>query len=50
MMYEELYSLATLKPEEVEEIKDLEARMSERTGQRISLIAYQADVAGGQPD
>jgi hypothetical protein len=50
MMYEELYSLATLKPEEVDEIKDLEARMSERSGQRISLVAYQADAASGQPD
>ncbi|WP_239615919.1 hypothetical protein [Cohnella mopanensis] len=49
-MYEDLYSLAMLKPEEVEEIKDLELRMSERTGQRISLVAYQADIASGKPD
>lgn len=51
-MYEELYSLALLKPEEIDEIKEMERRMSDRVGHPISLVAYQAeaDVASGQPD
>jgi hypothetical protein len=49
-MHEELYSLATLKPEEIDELKELERQMSEKSGQRISLVAYQSDIASGKPD
>jgi hypothetical protein len=45
-----LYSLALLKPEEVEEIQETEQRLSKKTGQSITLIAYQADKAVGTPD
>ncbi|QJD85152.1 hypothetical protein [Cohnella herbarum] len=49
-MYEELYSLATLRPEEIDELKEIERQMSEKFGQRISLVAYQADISSGKPD
>ncbi len=49
-MYEEMYSLALLKPEEVEEVREMERRLSDKIGQPISLIAYQADIANGKPD
>ncbi|WP_167747013.1 hypothetical protein [Cohnella luojiensis] len=50
-MHEESFSLAALQPEEVEEIKEMELRMSEKVGHPISLIAYQADLANnGKPD
>lgn len=49
-MHEESFSLATLKPEDIEEIKEMELRMSEKVGSPISLIAYQADIASGKPD
>ncbi|RED57545.1 hypothetical protein [Cohnella lupini] len=48
-MYEEMYSLALLKPEEVEEIREMEQRLSEKIGQPISLIAYRTDIASGKP-
>lgn len=50
VMYEELYSLATLRPEEIDELKELERQMSKKYGQRISLVAYQADISSGKPD
>ncbi|WP_158602413.1 hypothetical protein [Cohnella endophytica] len=51
-MHEEMYSLALLKPEEIEEIREMEQRMTERVGYPISLIAYhgEADIASGRPD
>ncbi|MCD9022361.1 hypothetical protein [Cohnella silvisoli] len=49
-MNEDLYSLAMLKPDEVEEIREIEQRLSKKTGQSIALIAYQAEVANGAPD
>lgn len=49
-MYEELYSIANLKPDDVEEIKNMEHRMSEKVGHPISLIAYQAESIRGKFD
>jgi hypothetical protein len=49
-MYEDIYSLALLKPEDVEEIREMEQRLSNKTGQSIALIAYKADIVDGAPD
>ncbi|MFC5401685.1 hypothetical protein [Cohnella soli] len=51
---ENSFSLALLKPDEVEEVRAMEQKMTEKVGHPISLIAYQADVdediASGKPN
>ncbi|MFC5469777.1 hypothetical protein ACFPPD_13670 [Cohnella suwonensis] len=51
---ENSFSLAMLKPDEVEEIRAMEQKMSEKVGHPISLIVYQADIgediASGRPN
>lgn len=42
--YEELFSLAKLEPNEIEEIQTIEQRLSSKFGQSISLVAYQAET------
>jgi hypothetical protein len=42
-MDKEQYTIASLKPDQVEEIRLTEQRLSEHMGQTITLIAYQAD-------
>jgi hypothetical protein len=49
-MYEDMYSLAKLMPDEIEEIREVEQRLTTKKGQAISLIAYQADIVDGTPD
>jgi hypothetical protein len=49
-MYEDIYSLALLKPEDLEEIREIEQRLSDKTGQSIALVAYKAEVMDGTPD
>ncbi|WP_169306681.1 hypothetical protein [Cohnella pontilimi] len=44
-MSEKEYRYADLKPEVVEEIRLTEKRISEKTGQPITLIAYRSDAA-----
>jgi hypothetical protein len=42
------FSIAELRPEEIEEIRKMERKMSDRSGHAISLIAYEAQ--GGPND
>lgn len=37
------YSIAELKPEELEEIRRMERQLSEKAGHPISLIAYESN-------
>jgi len=49
-MVQPRYSLATLDPDELEEIRKMERRMSDKAGHPISLIAYEADEADESSD
>jgi hypothetical protein len=49
-MYEDMYSLALLKPEDVEEIREIEQRLNDKTGQTIAMIDYKADIVDVTPD
>ncbi|BBI36097.1 hypothetical protein [Cohnella abietis] len=49
-MHEDAYSLAILNPDDLEEIKELEQRFSDRIGHPISLIAYQANTENDKSD
>ncbi|WP_186438509.1 hypothetical protein [Cohnella terricola] len=49
-MVQPRYSLATLDPEELEEIRKMEQRMSDKAGHTISLIAYEAHEANDSSD
>ncbi len=49
-MFEDRYSPALLKPEEIEEIQEIEQRLSNKTGQPITIIAYQANNIDGTND
>lgn len=46
-MNRERYEFADLEPDVVDEIKLTEKRLSEQTGQPITLIAYRSDA---EPD
>jgi hypothetical protein len=44
-MNDDHYSIASLKPDQVDEIQKVEQRLTEKLGQPITLIAYQMDAA-----
>jgi hypothetical protein len=43
MMNDDHYSIANLKPDQVDEIQNVEQKLTEKLGQPITLIAYQMD-------
>jgi hypothetical protein len=43
MMNDEHYTIANLKPDQVDEIQNVEQKLTEKLGQPITLIAYQMD-------
>jgi len=44
------FTIAALKPEELEEVRIMERKLSERNGHAISLIAYEASDANQNPN
>jgi hypothetical protein len=43
IMNDDQYSIANLKPDQVDENQKVEQRLTEKLGQPITLIAYQMD-------
>lgn len=45
------YTIARLDDEQVDEVRQLERQLSDRSGHPVTLIAYERDEqAGAQPD